>query len=79
MEGARLTFQPAALDAIVDEAMKRDTGARALRSVMEIMMNDLMFELPDLSDVEEVIITPEVVLGTGKPQIVATKAKRKSA
>jgi ATP-dependent Clp protease ATP-binding subunit ClpX len=79
MEGARLTFQPAALDAIVDAAMKRDTGARALRSVMEIMMNDLMFELPDLSDVEEVIITPEVVLGTGKPQIVATKAKRKSA
>ena len=79
MEGVKLTFREDALEAVVTEAMKRDTGARALRSVMEGLMNDIMFELPDLTGVEEVIITPEVVTAGAKPEMVRSAAKRKSA
>jgi len=79
MEGVKLTFHPNALEAVVELAMKRDTGARALRSVTESVMNDLMFDLPDLEGVEEVVITKEVVLKTGRPAMIESKAKRKSA
>lgn len=79
MEGVKLTFSEDALDAVVELAMKRDTGARALRSVTESVMNDLMFDLPDLEGIEEVVITKEVVLKTGKPEMIESAAKRKSA
>ncbi len=79
MEGARLTFEDAALDQVVEKAMERDTGARALRSIMEGVMNDLMFELPDKNDVEEVIITKDVVEGKAQPEIILKQPKKKIA
>lgn len=79
MEGVKLTFQPEALDAIVELAMKRDTGARALRAVSESVMNDLMFDLPELEKIEEVIITKDVVEKKAKPEMIESPAKRKSA
>jgi len=79
MERVHLTFRPDALDAVVTEAMKRDTGARALRAVMEDIMNDIMFELPDMDGVAEVIITKETVLKKAKPELIPVPAKRKSA
>ena len=79
LENVKLAFQDEALDLMVELAMKRDTGARALRSVIEGVMNDLMFELPDMKDVTEVIITPDTVTGDGKPIFVEKDAKRKSA
>ena len=45
------------------------TGARALRSIMEGIMLDIMYQLPDYSNVEEVIITPAVVQGKAKPKL----------
>ncbi len=79
MESVRLTFEEAALDAIVEDAMRRDTGARALRSVMETVMNDIMFDLPELTEIEEVVITPAVVSKKAKPILLPLPAKRKRA
>ena len=79
MENAKLTFQEEAIDLIVDKANTRDTGARALRSIIENVMNEIMFELPDMKDVEEVIITPGVVTGEDEPKIISEKQKRKRA
>jgi len=79
LEGVKLSFQAEALDKVVDMSMKRDTGARALRSIMENVMTDIMFELPDMSGVEEVIITPGVISGDEEPVIIHEKTRRKTA
>ncbi|NQU05133.1 MAG: AAA family ATPase, partial [Calditrichaeota bacterium] len=78
-EGVKLTFEDDALDAIVEYAVKRDTGARALRSSMEKVMSKLMFDLPDTEDVEEVIITKKTVTENAEPKLIHSKIKRKSA
>jgi len=79
LEGVKLTLEDEALDELVKRAMKRDTGARALRSIIENVMNDIMFELPDMKDIEEVVITKAVVTGDEKPKIIKSDTKRKSA
>jgi len=61
MDGVELEFEDAAFRTIVKEAIKRKTGARALRAIMEDVMLDIMFNLPQLKDVEKVIITDETV------------------
>jgi len=71
-----LKFTPDALQAFAKEALRRGTGARGLRAVMETSMLDVMYDLPSLSKVQECIITDEVVLGTGKPIIIYNKYKR---
>tara|TARA_Y100000589_G_scaffold303488_1_gene315886 strand:+ start:310 stop:1551 length:1242 start_codon:yes stop_codon:yes gene_type:complete len=64
LEGAKLEFHPKALQAVAKKAAAEETGARALRSVMESLMLDLMFELPDLvKDKKDFLITEEMVLG----------------
>ena len=64
LEGAKLEFHPKALQAVARKAAAEETGARALRSVMEGLMLDLMFELPDLvKDKRDFLITEEMVLG----------------
>lgn len=65
LEGATLEFHPKALQAVARKAAAEETGARALRSVMENLMLDLMFELPDLvKDKKDFLITEEMVLGS---------------
>ncbi|MDZ7377136.1 MAG: ATP-dependent Clp protease ATP-binding subunit ClpX, partial [candidate division KSB1 bacterium] len=61
LDGVELEFEEAALRAIVKEAMKRRTGARALRAIMEDIMLDIMFNLPELKNVKKVIITEQSV------------------
>ncbi|MEO6095675.1 MAG: ATP-dependent Clp protease ATP-binding subunit ClpX, partial [Fibrobacteria bacterium] len=61
MDDIRLKFQPEALEAIVDRAILRKTGARGLRSVMESALLPIMFELPSRTDVAECVVTREVV------------------
>ncbi len=63
MEGCQLEFTEGALKLIAQRALKRDTGARALRSVMEEIMLDLMYQLPDLQERGKYIISEEVVNG----------------
>ncbi len=67
MENVTLTFSDEALTAIARKAIARKTGARGLRSIMESILLDTMFDLPSLKDVEEVVISPEVVEGTRPP------------
>ena len=61
LEGRKLAFTPEALREIALKALDRGTGARALRSLFEDIMLDLMFELPSRPDVKELVITPEIV------------------
>jgi ATP-dependent Clp protease ATP-binding subunit ClpX len=70
MEGVKLTFEPEALQAIADQAVERKTGARGLRSILEGIMRDTMFDIPSLDDVREVIITKETVETDMQPQII---------
>jgi len=76
MEEAELKFTDEALRLLAQKAMKRDTGARALRAIMEDIMLDVMFELPSRDDVSQCVITREVVLKREKP-ILVTQDKRK--
>jgi ATP-dependent Clp protease ATP-binding subunit ClpX len=68
MEGIKLKFSRDAIQAVAERAMTLKTGARALRSIMETMMLDIMYELPGQSNVEEVVISRAVVEGKRKPK-----------
>ena len=63
MEGAELEFDPSALQEIAREAAGRDTGARGLRSIVEEIMLDIQFELPDIETKAKYIVTDAVVRG----------------
>ena len=67
MESIELTFAEEALSAIARKAIERKTGARGLRSIMESILLDTMFDLPSLEGVEEVVITKQAVEGTSPP------------
>lgn len=67
MEGITLEFDPFAIDAIVKKAVERKTGARALRSIIENFMIDIMFEIPSLINIDKCIITKDVVDAKAKP------------
>ncbi|MEO0074862.1 MAG: ATP-dependent Clp protease ATP-binding subunit ClpX [candidate division WOR-3 bacterium] len=81
LEGIKLTFQEKALEAVADLAMARNTGARGLRAIMENALLDIMFDLPSKKeeDIEECIITPEVILSKAQPIYVPKSRKRKKA
>jgi ATP-dependent Clp protease ATP-binding subunit ClpX len=67
MEGVKLRFQEEALHAIAKRAILRKTGARGLRSILEGILLETMFELPTLTGVQEVVITSDVVEGKARP------------
>ncbi|MGD8327653.1 MAG: ATP-dependent Clp protease ATP-binding subunit ClpX, partial [Sphingomonadales bacterium] len=67
MEDASLTFTEEALETIAAKAIDRKTGARGLRSILEDILLDTMFDLPGLDGVEEVVINGEVAEGKAKP------------
>jgi len=67
MEDTRLSFSEDALQSIAEKAIARKTGARGLRSIMETILLDTMFELPSLTSVEEVVVNREVSEGRAQP------------
>ncbi len=77
IEGVDLTFTDEALRAIAKRAIARKTGARGLRSIMEDILLDTMFELPGLENVNEVVVNEEAATSTAKPLIIY--ADKKSA
>jgi len=80
MEGVKLRFQEEALHAIAKRAIQRKTGARGLRSILEGILLETMFELPTLTGVQEVVITADVVDGKARPLYTySDKAEAKSA
>ncbi|HAO38723.1 MAG TPA: ATP-dependent Clp protease ATP-binding subunit ClpX, partial [Gammaproteobacteria bacterium] len=76
MEGVKLTFRKTALSEIAKLAIKRKTGARGLRSILEDLLLDTMFELPSLDDVNEVVIDRAVVEKKKAPLMVYRSAKK---
>ena len=73
MENTKLSFKDDATQAVARRAIERKTGARGLRSVIESILLDTMFELPSLDGVEEVVISREVVEGEAKPLYIYNK------
>ena len=78
MEGVELEFTPDALRELAAQALKKGTGARALRGLIEKLMLDLMYEAPDNGSIIHVKITRPVVLGESKP-IVRRKQDEEAA
>ena len=78
MDGVDLEFEPRALKAIVKKALKRGTGARALRAVMEDLMMEVMFNLPSLPEVKYCLITEEVVTQGTAPVYNYDKIKKRA-
>jgi ATP-dependent Clp protease ATP-binding subunit ClpX len=70
MEGVKLKFSDDALRAVAQKAILRKTGARGLRSIMETVLLDTMYDLPSLDGVEEVVINREVIEGRAQPLYV---------
>jgi ATP-dependent Clp protease ATP-binding subunit ClpX len=80
MEGVKLKVEDESLGSIADTAIKRGSGARGLRAVMEEAMLDLMYEIPSRKDVEEVVITRKVIEEKDKPLfILKGRAQKKQA
>ena len=70
MDNVELEFEPEALGLIVDKAIERKTGARGLRSIIEEIMRDIMFEIPSNPKIEKCIITKETVANGESPKII---------
>ena len=77
LDGVELEFNQEALEIIVDKAIERNTGARGLRSIIEEIMRDIMYEIPSNYKIEKCTITKDTVLNKSKPEIVINENKQK--
>ena len=75
LDGVELEFEKEALDLIVDKAIERKTGARGLRSIIEQIMRDVMYEIPNNKKIVKCIITKETVLGNKEPELIIDENK----
>ncbi len=75
IDNVELEFKEEALNAIVDKAIERKTGARGLRSIIEDIMRDIMFEIPSQTNIEKCIITEQTVLEKSNPELVINENK----
>ena len=78
MDEVRLEFREEALRAIARKAIERKTGARGLRSIMESILMDTMFDIPTASDIEEVVINEDVVNDNAPPLVVHAASPKKA-
>src|SRR5512137_314306 len=76
MEGVELEVRPDALQAIARKAIKRQTGARGLRSIVEAALLDVMYELPSSSNVTKVVVDENAIAGNGKPILIYAEQPR---
>jgi ATP-dependent Clp protease ATP-binding subunit ClpX len=79
LEDVKLTFTEDALKAIAKRAIERKTGARGLRSIMEDILLDTMFDLPSLASVQEVVVNEEAVTSPAKPLMIHADQKKTPA
>src|SRR3989344_4117494 len=79
MENVELTFTDDALSAVARKAITRKTGARGLRSILEGILLETMFELPTFEGVEEVVVNAEVIDGKAQPLLIYSEASKKKA
>jgi ATP-dependent Clp protease ATP-binding subunit ClpX len=76
LENVGLTFDAEALRAVARKALKRSTGARGLRAILETVMTDLMFDLPSRDDVREVVVTSECITDAKPPMVVTERPRQ---
>ena len=76
MEGVELEIRPQALMAIARKALKRKTGARGLRSILEHALLDIMYDLPNLPNAQKVIVDESTITGDGRPLVLYTDTPR---
>lgn len=76
MNGVKLTVEPKALRAMAKQAIERGTGARALRSIFERLMLDIMYQVPGDKSITGVTLTEAAVLGKGKPKLTHREKKK---
>jgi len=79
MDGVQLRFTPAAIEAVADEAVRRQTGARGLRAVFEAAMLDVMYEVPSLEGAREVLVDEDVIRAGKRPMVVYDKKSAEPA
>ncbi len=79
MEGAELEFREDSLSAIAKKAMERKTGARGLRTIVENVLLNTMYELPSDSSIAKVVVDEKVILGTSEPYLVYENEVKKAA
>ena len=77
LDGVVLEFEEDAIEEIAKEAYERKTGARGIRSIMEKVMMDVMFEIPSDDTIEKCIITKKSVLGEEKPKVERVSGGKK--
>ena len=77
LDGVELEFEPEAIQAIVDQAIERNTGARGLRSIIENIMRDIMFDIPSNNKITKCIITKETALNKAEPKIIMDENKKR--
>jgi ATP-dependent Clp protease ATP-binding subunit ClpX len=70
MDNVELVFTPDALEAVAEQAIKRGTGARGLRAILEEVLLNTMYDLPSRSDIDQVLIDREVVVNKVNPTLV---------
>ncbi|HCH78360.1 MAG TPA: ATP-dependent Clp protease ATP-binding subunit ClpX, partial [Pseudomonas sp.] len=70
LEGVDLEFRPDALKAVASRALERKTGARGLRSILEGVLLDTMYEIPSQKEVSKVVIDESVIEGTSQPLMI---------
>ena len=71
-----MEFEKEALNVIVDKAIERNTGARGLRSIIEDIMRDIMFEIPSNPKIEKCIVTRETVRDGKEPKLILNENKQ---
>jgi len=76
MEGVDLEFRASALAAVARRALKRRTGARGLRSILEQALLDVMYELPSMQNVQKVVVDEHTIEGVGKPLVIYSDEKK---
>ena len=76
VDGVTLTFTDAAVEAIASTALERGVGARGLRSIIESILEETMFELPNMDDVTEVVVNADCVTEGVPPQMVRPERRR---
>ncbi len=79
MEGVELEFREDALRAVARKAMERKTGARGLRTIMEHVLLDTMYDLPSMENVSKVVVDESVIAGESKPYVVYDAAEQRAA
>ena len=78
MDGVELEFEPDAVDLIAQEAMKRKTGARALRAIVEEIMLDVMYDVPSKGDIQKFVVTADMVKNRKNAELIKLPTKLES-